>query len=127
MSKLANLLFTYELQRRLEAQGDDTHALACHPGGSDTELARHIPRWLMLTTRPVMRFFTQPPPEGALPTLRAAVDPDARGGEYYGPAGRAEMAGPPVLVKSTAASHDRESARRLWDLSIELTGVDPGI
>ena len=70
---------------------------------------------------------THPPPEAALPTLRAATDPAAEGGQYYGPAGRLEVSGPPVVVTSSAASHDRETARRLWELSIELTGVDPEI
>ncbi len=125
MSKLANLLFTYELQRRLEARGDDVAALACHPGGSDTELARHMPSWLARVIATLMRI--QSAADGALPTLRAATDPAAKGGEYYGPSGWMEIAGPAVRVESNAASHDRETARRLWDLSIELTGVDPGL
>ena len=127
MSKLANLLFTYELQRRLEARASQTAALACHPGGSPTELSRHVPEPILFVTNALTHFITHPPPEGALPTLRAATDPDAVGGQYYGPGGLFEMAGPPVLVESIPASHDLETARRLWDLSIELTGVDPGI
>ncbi|MAE95838.1 MAG: oxidoreductase [Deltaproteobacteria bacterium] len=126
MSKLANLLFTHELQRRLEAARHGTAALACHPGVSETELSRNFPSWMKLLT-PLFKPFSHPPPEGALPTLRAATDPEARGGEYYGPGGLAELSGPPVLNQPSRASRDPEVARRLWDLSIELTGVDPGI
>ncbi len=124
MSKLANLLFTHELQRRLEAAGAETLAVACHPGMSDTELSRYFPAWVM-PFAPLLRLLAQPPPMGALPTLRAATDPKVKGGEYYGPSQRFELVGPPVRVKPNAASRDRQVARRLWDLSIELTGVDP--
>ncbi|HJT95579.1 MAG TPA: SDR family NAD(P)-dependent oxidoreductase, partial [Mycobacterium sp.] len=83
-SKLANLLFTYELQRRLKAKGTPTVALAAHPGFSDTELMRHLPGFIPdFLWRP----FTQPADMGALPTLRAATDPGAQGGQYYGPDG----------------------------------------
>ena len=74
-----------------------------------------------------MRPFAHPPAQGALPTLRAATDPEARGGEYYGPGGLLEMSGPPVRSEPSRSSQNLETARRLWDLSIELTGVDPGI
>lgn len=124
MSKLANLLFTHELQRRLAARDEDTIAVACHPGVSDTELSRYFPGWVVLFS-PVLRLFSQPPAEGALPTLRAATDPGVEGGEYYGPSGRMEMVGPPVRVRANALSRDPALAKRLWDLSIELTGVDP--
>jgi NAD(P)-dependent dehydrogenase (short-subunit alcohol dehydrogenase family) len=124
MSKLANLLFTHELQRRLESAGAETLALACHPGMSDTELSRYFPGWVM-PFAPLLRLLSQPPPMGALPTLRAATDPQVAGGEYYGPSQRFELVGPPIRVKPNAASRDRQVAQRLWDLSIELTGVDP--
>jgi hypothetical protein len=68
---------------------------------------------------------SHPPPQGALPTVRAATDPDAAGGEYYGPGGLFEMSGPPVRATPSARSRDPELARRLWDLSIQLTLVDP--
>ncbi len=126
MSKLANLLFSHELQRRLGAAAHGTVALACHPGVSETELSRNFPAWMKLLT-PLFRPFSHPPPQGALPTLRAATDPEARGGEYYGPGGLFETSGPPVRNEPSRASRDPETARRLWDLSIELTGVDPGI
>jgi NAD(P)-dependent dehydrogenase (short-subunit alcohol dehydrogenase family) len=118
-SKLANLLFTYELQRRLEAADAETIALAAHPGLSNTELSRFLPGW----TRPVAAALGQDARMGALPTLRAAVDPAARGGEYYGPGGWMEMRGFPTRVGSSARSHDAGVQRRLWELSEELTGV----
>lgn len=125
MSKLANLLFTYELQRRLTSAEADVTALACHPGASMTDLSRHLPAWLLLALKPALYFMTHPPPAGAMPTVRAATDPKARGGQYYGPDGFLEFTGSPVLVESTAASHDAAAASRLWGLSMQLTGVDP--
>jgi NAD(P)-dependent dehydrogenase (short-subunit alcohol dehydrogenase family) len=119
-SKLANLLFTYELQRRLAAGGDPTIAVAAHPGTSDTALARHMPAWQQLGARLSP---SQGAAMGALPTLRAATDPDAAGGDYYGPAGFGELTGPPRLVRSSARSRDEEAQRQMWAISEELTGV----
>jgi NAD(P)-dependent dehydrogenase (short-subunit alcohol dehydrogenase family) len=119
-SKLANLLFTYELQRRLAAAGAVTEALAAHPGLARTELVRNMPAWQRVGS---IFFPMQSSAMGALPMLRAATDPDAKGGEYYGPAGLAENAGPAKRVESNARSHDREVARRLWEESERLTGV----
>jgi len=116
-SKLANLLFTYELQRRLS--GTDTIAVAAHPGGSDSELSRYLPGALQLAFGPL----SQSTEMGALPTLRAATDPGVSGGEYYGPGGLLEMRGYPELVASSGRSHDVDVARRLWTVSEELTGV----
>jgi NAD(P)-dependent dehydrogenase (short-subunit alcohol dehydrogenase family) len=123
MSKLANLLFSHELERRLVAVGANTVSVACHPGASDTELSRHFPMWLM-ALRPLLQAFTQSPAAGALPTLRAATAPDVNGGDYYGPSGRLEMIGAPVLVPSSVRSRDPDLARRLWDVSVEMTGVE---
>ena len=120
-SKLSNLLFTYELQRRLEASGADTAALAAHPGLSDTELSRHVPGGRLL--RPLARPLAQSAARGALPQLRAATDPDAEGGQYYGPDGLMEARGDPVVVESSDRSHDLELQQRLWTVSEELTGV----
>jgi NAD(P)-dependent dehydrogenase (short-subunit alcohol dehydrogenase family) len=123
-SKLANLLFTYELQRRLEARGSDSLALAAHPGISATGLADHFVNknfiWLV---KGVMSLFFQSAAMGALPGLRAAVDPDARGGEYYGPDGKGERSGYPVAVTSTQAAQDQEDAAKLWEASQKLTGI----
>ena len=119
-SKLANLLFTYELQRRLNAKGTPTVALAAHPGLADTELMRHLPGFIPAF---VWRPFTQPAAMGALPILRAATDPGAQGGQYYGPDGIGETQGHPKLVESSAQSHNQDIQRRLWTMSEELTGV----
>lgn len=121
-SKLANLLFTYELQRRLQAAAAPTVAVAAHPGGSSTELARNVPWYLqpLLVLGPVL---FQSAEAGALPTLRAATDPTVEGGQYYGPDGFAEQRGHPKVVQSSAQSHDQELQQRLWTVSEELTGV----
>ncbi|WP_101950476.1 SDR family NAD(P)-dependent oxidoreductase [Mycobacterium sp. 3519A] len=123
-SKLANLLFTYELARRLTAKGTPTVALAAHPGAADTDLLRNMPTGI----RQVSQFFwsnfiAQGPEMGAEPTLRAATDPSARNGQYYGPGGFAEQRGHPKVVASSAQSHDEDVQRRLWAVSEELTGV----
>lgn len=126
-SKLANLMFTYDLQRRLAAaaktSGAKTIAVAAHPGVAATELVRHVPgaslpgvSWLsgrLLNTSEL----------GALPTLRAATDPAVRGGQYYGPDGFKELRGYPVLVTSSAQSNDTAVQERLWSMSEELTDV----
>jgi NAD(P)-dependent dehydrogenase (short-subunit alcohol dehydrogenase family) len=122
-SKLANLLFTYELQRRLAAAGAATMALAAHPGTSRTELARHQVGPARAMVWVFEHVIGQDAPMGALPTLRAAVDPEAAGGAYYGPGGLFEMRGSPRAVQSNARSHDEALQRRLWEVSEELTGV----
>jgi NAD(P)-dependent dehydrogenase (short-subunit alcohol dehydrogenase family) len=119
-AKLANLMFTYELQRRL--QGTNTIAVAAHPGGSNTELMRNLPvaiRGLGTLLAPLF----QGPDMGALPTLRAATDPGVLGGQYYGPDGFGEQRGYPKVVASSVASHDVDAQRRLWAVSEELTSV----
>jgi NAD(P)-dependent dehydrogenase (short-subunit alcohol dehydrogenase family) len=124
-SKLANLLFTYELQRRLAAADDDvtTVALAAHPGGSNTELVRNSPAPLRALNAVFGPLIAQSAAMGALPTLRAATDPAAVGGQYYGPGGFRELRGHPVVVASSARSHDADVQRRLWTVSEDLTGV----
>jgi NAD(P)-dependent dehydrogenase (short-subunit alcohol dehydrogenase family) len=126
-SKLANLLFTYELQARLEAAGAGTIALAAHPGNARTELWRTSSRVERVLISPRLRWLNfwlvQSAELGALPTLRAAVDPSARGGDYYGPAGPFQFTGYPTRVESSTRSHDAVAQRRLWDLSEQLTGV----
>ena len=117
-SKLANLLFTYELQRRLAAAGKDTLAVAAHPGWTETNLQEHAKGVKFLN-----RFFGQEPLMGALPTLYAATESGVHGAEYYGPSGFMEMNGPPKKVKSNRRSHDQNVAERLWSVSEELTGV----
>ncbi|GII00365.1 oxidoreductase [Planobispora takensis] len=122
-SKLANLLFTYELQRRLSAAGAQTAALAAHPGVAPTELARHLPGVLRFLNDTAGRLVLQRPEMGALATLRAATDPRAEGGSYYGPSGLGGMRGHPGRVRSNARSHDAAVQVRLWEESERLTGV----
>jgi NAD(P)-dependent dehydrogenase (short-subunit alcohol dehydrogenase family) len=121
-AKLANLMFTYELQRRLAPHGT-TIAVAAHPGASNTELARNTPTALRVPVTWLAPLFTQKADMGALPTLRAATDPAVIGGQYYGPGGRGEMRGYPKLVSSSPDSHDQAAQQRLWTVSEELTGV----
>jgi NAD(P)-dependent dehydrogenase (short-subunit alcohol dehydrogenase family) len=124
-SKLANVMFTYELQRRLT--DTDTIAVAAHPGNAHTEFGRNLNPALRVMLSPRLRVLTwwllQSPDVGALAMVRAAVDPDVRGGEYYGPPGRAQFVGHPARVESIPASHDVEQQRRLWAESERLTGV----
>lgn len=120
-SKLANLMFTYELQRRL-APHATTIATAAHPGGSNTELMRHLPGWAA-AAYPLIKPLFQGADMGALPTLRAATDPQALGGQYFGPDGFAQGRGYPTVVKSSRKSHDVDAQQRLWAVSEELTGV----
>jgi NAD(P)-dependent dehydrogenase (short-subunit alcohol dehydrogenase family) len=125
-SKLANLLFTYELDRRLTAAGANTIALACHPGIVLTDLYRTRAAWQRALLSPRLRlinsWLVQSVPMGALPTLRAAVDPAARGGEFYAPPGRG-YTGYPVPVESSARSYDTADQGRLWEVSERLTEV----
>jgi len=119
-SKLANLLFTYELQRRLTAAGAPTVAVAAHPGTANTELVRHLSVLSRLGSRIAPHHDAR---AGALPTVRAATDPAAAGGDYYGPSGIGEFAGPPKRVRSSSRSHDSAAGQRLWRESERLTGV----
>ncbi len=123
-SKLANLLFTYELQRRLAARDQPTTtALAAHPGGSNTELARNLPGIFKPAVAVLGPLLFQGAAMGSLPTLRAATDPGVEGGQYYGPDGLGEQRGHPKVVSSSAQSHDEDLQHRLWTVSEELTGV----
>jgi NAD(P)-dependent dehydrogenase (short-subunit alcohol dehydrogenase family) len=127
-SKLANLLFAYELQRRLAARGADTISVACHPGYAATNLqtagfrmegARAMER----VAEFVNDLLSQSAEMGALPMLYAATSPDVRGGDYIGPRDFFETWGPPAKAQSSARSHDAEAAVHLWEASEELTGV----
>ncbi len=126
-SKLANLLFTFELQRRLERRGAQTIAVAAHPGYAATQLQeRPRARNAAVMARLVSignRILAQDAAMGALPTLYAATAPDVRGGDYFGPDRGFEMWGHPRRVGTTARARDEQVARRLWSVSEELTGV----
>ncbi|MFN2616775.1 MAG: oxidoreductase [Thermoleophilaceae bacterium] len=123
-SKLANLLFALELDRRLRASGSETRSLAAHPGYAATNLQTSGPplheRLFMTVTN---RVFAQSAEMGALPILYAATEPGLEGGTYVGPDGLAEQRGHPKPVSPTRAARDEDSARRLWEISEELTGV----
>jgi NAD(P)-dependent dehydrogenase (short-subunit alcohol dehydrogenase family) len=127
-SKLANLLFAYELQRRLEKKNADVISVACHPGYAATELQFAAARMERLTWMEHLfalgnRLFAQDAATGSLPMLYAATAPDVHGGDYIGPDAFAELWGYPVKVDSSAASHDVPSAAHLWEVSRDLTGV----
>jgi protochlorophyllide reductase len=126
-SKLANLLFAHELQHRLHAAAAETTSLAAHPGNARTDLWRTSSRMERALLAPALRPFTfwlaQSARDGALPALRAALDPAAKGGDYYGPAGWFQYTGRPVRVDPSPASRDRSDQRRLWLVSEQLTGV----
>jgi NAD(P)-dependent dehydrogenase (short-subunit alcohol dehydrogenase family) len=117
-SKLANLLFTFELDRRLAAARADVTAAAAHPGWTVTNLQRHSRLIRMLNP-----IFGMNQAKGALPTLRAATAPDVPGGDYFGPGSFYEMRGYPKRVGTSAAAQSPEDAERLWTVSEERTGV----
>jgi NAD(P)-dependent dehydrogenase (short-subunit alcohol dehydrogenase family) len=123
-SKLANLMFTDELQRRLVAAGAATAALAAHPGTATTQLTRHFPGVLHSLNQALGNLYGQSAEMGALPLLRAATDPAARGGEFYGPGGLWQMMGYPKRVEPARRSHDIAVQQRLWAESIRLTGLE---
>jgi NAD(P)-dependent dehydrogenase (short-subunit alcohol dehydrogenase family) len=129
-SKLANLLFTAELDRRLRAAGDDVISVAAHPGLARTELLANSMRrrynpLLAMISIPINRIFTQDVTTGMLPQLYAATAPDVRGGDYYGPGGIAELAGRPAPARRSAPARDADLARRLWEVTAAETGVQP--
>jgi NAD(P)-dependent dehydrogenase (short-subunit alcohol dehydrogenase family) len=123
-SKLSNLLFTFELQRYFEKNKIDSIALAAHPGLSDTNLANHlVNKFLFKLLKPLLFKMGQSASQGALPEIRAAVDPNAKGSEFYGPDGKRGMKGYPIVVEPKNTAYDKESARKLWDASEKLTSV----
>ncbi len=127
-SKLANLLFAYELQRRLAAAGSAAISVGCHPGYAATNLQNAGPemegsRLGLLLGRVGNALFAQSPAKGALPTLYAAVAPGVNGCDYVGPDGPLGARGYPIKIHSSSRSHDQEAARRLWEVSEQLTGV----
>ena len=127
MSKLANLLFTRELQRRSESAGAGLTAVAAHPGYSSTHLQSAGPTMagsrVAVQAWKVFNLVGQSAARGALPTVCAATSPDMAGGDYVGPSGIGELRGDPVKVGMTRAARDQADALRLWTVSEELTGV----
>jgi NAD(P)-dependent dehydrogenase (short-subunit alcohol dehydrogenase family) len=123
-SKLANLLFAFELDRRLRAAGSAVKSVAAHPGYAATSLQHtgppRVDELLMLVPNKVI---AQSDEMGALPILYAATEPGIEGGAYVGPDGIAEQRGHPTTVSPSAAARDEGTARRLWEVSEEMTGV----
>ncbi|MHC1561269.1 oxidoreductase [Actinomycetospora sp. C-140] len=126
-SKLADLMFAYELEHRFVAAGSPLRSMAAHPGYSATNLQSRTESVQDAVMGLFNKVVAQGPEMGAQPTLYAATVPDLPGGTYVGPSGFQEISGPPVPVGSTVASHDREVQAALWDLASELTGVTPRI
>lgn len=127
-SKLANLLFAFELDRRLRRVEAAAISVAAHPGYAATNLQGVGPRmegsrWFERATQLANELVAQDAAMGAMPQVYAAVAPDVRGGEYFGPSGPMEMTGPPRRVSSSAKSRDEAMARRLWEISEDATGV----
>lgn len=116
-SKISNLYFTYRLQQRLEDMKADAIAVAAHPGWTATELQRHTGLMSLMNN-----FFAQSIEMGALPTLYAAVGPDVKGGDFYGPSGFQEMKGYPKKVEPNKLAKDKQIAEKLWNISENLTG-----
>jgi NAD(P)-dependent dehydrogenase (short-subunit alcohol dehydrogenase family) len=128
-SKLANLLFAYELQRRLQGRFPNVLSVACHPGYAATNLQAVGPTMTNSAFgKAFMKIgnalFAQSAGAGALPTVYAATALDVQSGDYIGPGGPFKMIGAPVKQGSNRASRDAEAARKLWDTSVQLTGVD---
>ncbi|HWG11774.1 MAG TPA: hypothetical protein VG268_00735 [Streptosporangiaceae bacterium] len=126
-SKLANLMFTFGLQRRLAAAGAAAIALAAHLGNARTSLGRGLPAPARAVLSPRLRLLTfwllQPTEIAALPIVRAAAGPGVEGGEYYGPRGWREWTGYPDHAEPIARAYDQDVQRRLWEASEQLTGV----
>ena len=123
-SKLANLMFCFELQKRATAAGSKLTSMAAHPGYARTNLQFAGPHWyeqlVMRVTNPVLG---QSAEMGALPTLYAATVPDLPGGSFVGPDGFLEQRGHPHVVSAAGKAYDEDAWRRLWEASEELTGV----
>ena len=124
-SKLANLLHLLELDRRLRAAGSPVRATACHPGIAATELGRNSLGFRLLF--PVAGLVLNSAEQGAWPTLQAAADPSAGPGAYYGPQRFLGLSGPSAPAKRKATARDPQAARRLWEVSVQMTGIDCGL
>ncbi|MGE5458571.1 MAG: oxidoreductase [Methanococcaceae archaeon] len=122
-SKLACLVFAFELQRRLAKTSSGAIAVAAHPGMSMTDLVRDFPKWMFIVGKPFISLFTHHPEKGALPIVYASVSQDVKEGEYFGPQGFSEWKGVTGRAYSTPLSHDEQLAKRLWKESEKLTGI----
>lgn len=123
-SKLATTTHAIALQKRLTAAGEDTSSLVSDPGFADTDILEDAGRDPGKLERRIGETFTQTPADAARPSLRAATDPFAYGGEFYAPGGRFGVNGPPVIARLPSRALDEVAQQRLWDVSVDLTGVD---
>ena len=123
-SKLANITFAVAFQKRLAAAGEDTASLVAHPGFADTGILQNHSRQPSRFERRMAERFVQTPADASRPSLRAATDPMAYGGEFYGPSHRLEINGPPVTVRPSRRALDENEQQRLWAVSEEHTGVE---
>ncbi len=122
-SKLACLMFAYELQRRLDSANSKVIALSVHPGVSKTNLFKNIPKFIDLLFTPVWNLYFHTPDKAAMHMLYAALMDDVKGGDYYGPTGFRGMKGVPGKVISRPQSYDKEVGKKLWEVSETLTGT----
>ncbi len=125
-SKLANLLFGQELDRRLRAAHLPVTAVACHPGIAGTDLSRHLPAVARLAW-PLLGLVLNSAAQGAWPALQAATAPDILPGGYYGPQQWGGARGPSGVAQRTRRSLDAALAKRLWEVSVQMTGIDAGL
>lgn len=123
-SKLANALYFFELDRRLRASGTPVTAVGCHPGTASTDLFRHV--WFGGIANLILRPLINTAAMGAWATLHAATG-KVKLGSYYGPVGFGEVRGPSFEASRSPQAQDPELAQRLWDVSVAMTGIDPGL
>lgn len=124
-SKLACLMFAIELQRRLDEAGKQVRSVAAHPGVSDTDLARYVPKLFATVLRfTLLPLITHPPENAALPQTLAALSPDIKGGTYLGPTGFQELKGPPGKARVMRYAKNTKAGKQLWDVSEALTGTE---
>jgi len=117
-SKLADLMFTLELGRRIQANGDNILSVACHPGFTKTDLQRHLDPAVFANLTLMDTW------QGSLPTLLAATSKDAKSGDYYGPDGEGEFSGFPALGKIEERALNQEISKRLWEEGMKATGLN---
>jgi len=122
-SKLANLLFAMELDKRLKEHGLPTKSMACHPGISATNLFKFGKRDAPQFLKSLANRFLQPPAMGALPTIYAATEATLTGGEYIGPDGKGQRKGFPAIDTPHSSANDEATSQRLWEVSEAMTGV----
>ncbi|MFT4601115.1 MAG: NAD(P)-dependent dehydrogenase (short-subunit alcohol dehydrogenase family) [Arenicella sp.] len=121
-SKLANLMFALDLNEKIQEKGIKTLSVAAHPGGSNTDLVRHIPKLLYYVLLPLFSLMSHSPKNAALPIVMAALDASVKGGEYFGPQSRTEMKGNPGRAKIESHAKDMEVRKKLWAISEKMVG-----